>query len=387
MKENTGNATIQKPSFTERLDRRGSARNSGIDLLRLLSMFFVVAVHTLSKGWGGLLEAAQPGTTQYLLAALLQAVTITSVDLFALISGYVGYSDQKKAVRITPLLQLYLQVVACGLFAAAVFLVLRPELVSRKDFLTPFIPITSDLYWYYTAYVGLFLVMPLLNAGLRHTPKRTLRVVFAAMFAAFSIYTCVVDRFKLEAGYTTIWLILLYIMGGILKKCEIGRALRPWMIAAGIAVLTGTAWIWKLYGPEVSLLGIGTKREMLVGYTSPTTLGASVLYVIGFSRLRCGRHLKRFATFTAPCVFAAYLLNANALVHDHLIEGRFAHLATASPLVLVGTVFGFAAAFVAASILLDRVRILLFDLLRVPQALASIDRTVHKLVEKYIPND
>ena len=387
MQENTGNASIKKPSFTEQLDKRGSARNSGIDLLRLLSMFFVVAVHTLGKGWGGLLEAAQPGTTQYMLAVLIQAITMTSVDLFALISGYVGYTDKKKPVRITPMLQLYLQVVTCGLFAAAVFLVLRPELVSRKDFFTPFIPITSDLYWYYTAYVGLFLVMPLLNAGLRHTPKRTLRVVFVAMLAAFSVYTCVVDRFKLEAGYTTIWLILLYIMGGILKKCEIGKKLRTWIIFAWIAALLIVTWLWSMFGFEISVVGVGIGRKTLLSYTSPTILTASVLYVIGFARLCCGKRLKRFATFVAPCVFAVYLFNANDLVYQNLIKGKMAYLASASPYVLVGTVVGFSLAFVAASILLDRVRILLFDLLHVPQALHSIDCTVHKLVEKYIPND
>ena len=387
MQENTQNIRAKKPSFTERLDMRGSARNSGIDLLRLLSMFFVVTVHTISMGWGGLIETSQPGTIQFALCALINAVTMTGVDMFALISGYVGCSETKKPVRVTPLLQLYLQVVTCGLFAACAFRLVRPGSVSLKDFVLPFFPITGNLYWYYTAYVGLFLVMPLLNAGLRCTPKRTLRVILLAMAAAFSVFTTFVDRFKLESGYAMIWLILLYITGGILKKCAIGRRIRSWMIAAGIVALTAVSCLWKLYGPQFNIFGLDVNREMLTQYTSPTILGACVLYVIGFARLRCGRRLKRFATFVSPCVFAVYLLNGNVLIRDNLIVGRFTRFGTAPPLVLVGAVVGFSLAFVAASVLLDRVRIWMFDLLHVPQMLAAVDRAAHKLVEKRIPND
>lgn len=369
------------------LSAPANARNSGIDLLRLVSMFFVVTVHSISKGWGGVFETAQPGTIQFMLCALIQAITMTSVDIFALISGYVGYSDEKKPARITPLLQLYLQVVTCGLFTALVFLIVRPGVVSLKDLVIPFFPITGNLYWYYTAYVGVLLLMPLLNAALRGTPKRTLRVVWIAMFAAFSVYTAVCDRFKLEAGYAMVWLLLLYLMGGVLKKCAIGKTMRPWMIAAGIVVLTGAAWLWKLYGLQISVFGVETDREMLIRYTSPTILGASVLYVIGFSKLRCGRFLTRFAAFVAPSVFAVYLLNGNPLVYEHLIKGRFAYLGTASPLELAGTIIGFALLFVAASVLLDSVRVFLFRKLHVPQMLSAVDRAAHRFVTDHIPND
>ncbi len=385
MQNNEKTAGTKAPSFLERLDAAGRAHNSGVDLLRILSMFYIVTVHALN--WGGVFEAAQPGTGAFACSALLRAITMTCVDIFALISGFVGYSEKKKPLRIAPLLQLYLQVVTCGVAAAAVFMIVRPDIVSLKDFVLPFIPITGNLYWYYTAYVGLFILMPLLNAALRSLPKRTLRVILIAMFAAFSVYTCVADRFKLQGGYTTFWLILLYIMGGILKKCEVGKKIKPWMAFAGIAVLTVVVWLWTLFGLELSVFGVEIKRNMLYPYTSPAIVAASALYVIGFSKLRCGRFVTRLAAFALPSVFAVYLINGNDLIHTYLIEGRFAHLVAGSPLVMVGTIVGFSAAFVAASILLDRVRVLVFDLLHVPQALASIDRAAHRLVEKYIPND
>lgn len=387
MQNSENTAAVKKPSFTERLDSFGSRHNSGVDLLRLLCMFYVVSVHTISTGWGGIFQTAQPGTIQYLLCSLITAATVTCLDTFALISGFVGYSDKPKSVRITGVMKLYLHVVTVGVCVAVVFLIVRPDLVSVKDFIAPFFPITCNLYWYYTAYIGLFLVSPVLNAGLRHTPNRILRVMFVVMIAAFSVYSCACDRFKLEIGYSTVWLILLYIMGGIMKKCEIGKRIKPWMAFAGIAVLACVAGLWRAYGPEIGAFGVGIGPKKLVTLVSPMVLGASVLYIIAFSKLRCSRFWVRTAAFVSPSIFAVYLLNGCPLICDNLIVGRFAYLGTASPFKLVGTIFLFAAVFVTASILLDRVRVLAFDLLHIPQALSAIDRAAHNAVRKWIPND
>ena len=43
----------------------GNKRNYGIDSLRILSMFYVVILHTL--GHGGLLESVKDGTNQFIL--------------------------------------------------------------------------------------------------------------------------------------------------------------------------------------------------------------------------------------------------------------------------------------------------------------------------------
>ncbi len=381
-------STEKKQPFGVRLDARAAKRNNGIDLLRIWCMVYVVATHSVSGGnWGGVLDAAQPGTVQYAAAALIQVIGICALDVFALLSGFVGYSDRQKPVRISGVLLLYLQAVSCGVFAALAFWVFRRDLVSLKDFFVPFFPITCSLYWYYTAYVGMFLVSPLLNAGLRALPKRTLRAAMIAMFAVFSMYTTVCDRFKLEAGYGMVWLILLYIMGGILKKCSVGQKLKPWSAFLGIAVLNGVTWLWRLYGMQFGAFGVECGRETLASLTSPTIVVASALYVIGFSKLRVGKFMARFAVFFSPCAFAVYLLNSSNLIRENLIQGRFVYLVSASPFELAGTVLVFSVGFVAASLLLDRVRLQLFELLHVPQMLSAIDDTAHKLVRKWIPNN
>ena len=64
-------------------------RNYGIDALRLISMFMVVVLHVL--GQGGVLKAAKNG--QYIISWLLEIIAYCAVNCYAIISGYVGYSD------------------------------------------------------------------------------------------------------------------------------------------------------------------------------------------------------------------------------------------------------------------------------------------------------
>ena len=63
-------------------------RNAGIDLLRIVSMFFVVVLHSL--GQGGILFNTAVGSSQYKVAWLLEIFAYGAVDIFALISGYVS---------------------------------------------------------------------------------------------------------------------------------------------------------------------------------------------------------------------------------------------------------------------------------------------------------
>lgn len=374
-------------AFGCRLDDRARSRNSGVDLLRLVSMLFVVGVHVMNTSWLDKLETGAGLTVSSATCFLIQTVCYCCVDIFALISGYVAYTDTKKPVRLAGYLQLYLQVAAYGLLVPAVFLLVRPQLVSARDFLLALFPVTSDRYWYFSAYTGLFLLIPLLNEALRHTSKRTLRVLGLAIFLVFGAYSVLVDRFKISDGYSFIWLALLYCLGGILKKCAVGERLKPRTAVALALALSLCGWAWRVTGPELSLFGVHVTRLTLQKYTSPTVLGAAILYVLAFSKLRFGKQMNRLIAYAAPCAFAVYLLNTHPLFFRNVMENRFAFLATASPLVIVGITLAFSVGFVAASVLIDRLRLRLFDLLHIPQMLAALDRAVHNAVGKYIPGD
>ena len=72
-------------------------RNYGIDFLRLVSMLFVVILHTLliSK----LLVRDGESGEVHMSAWLLETLCYGAVDIFALISGYVGFREKEKPFK------------------------------------------------------------------------------------------------------------------------------------------------------------------------------------------------------------------------------------------------------------------------------------------------
>ena len=94
-------------------------RNYGIDLLRVLSMFFVVVLH--SYGNGGILTNTIENTTQYKIAWFIEIIAYCAVDVFALISGYVCYKQNNNKINFSRFINLWFQVVFYGLIISLIF--------------------------------------------------------------------------------------------------------------------------------------------------------------------------------------------------------------------------------------------------------------------------
>lgn len=77
-------------------------RNSGIDLLRIISMLMIVVLHILAHG--GLLgtKTELPGG-RYEIVWFLETAAYCGVNCYALISGYVGVDREYRFTKIVPL--------------------------------------------------------------------------------------------------------------------------------------------------------------------------------------------------------------------------------------------------------------------------------------------
>lgn len=351
-------------------------RNYGIDLLRLVSMFYVVVLHVLGKG--GVLKATELGTAQYNLVWFMELWAYGAVNIFGIISGYVGYSDKEKKFNYANYITMWLQVVFFGVAASLFFYFKDPELVTRKEFWKMFCPVTNDLYWYFSAYTGLIFLIPTLNAGVRSASKESLGKLFIAIILAFSVYSAAMDRFELGRGYSLIWLVMLYLLGAIMKKCRIGEKLPVAAALGGIAVCCLISWLWKLHGPEFKIFDIKIGKGLFVNYLGVTHVIAAMLHLIAFSKLRFHRVIEKVIAFAAPGAFAVYLLNNQFHVWKHVMTGNFVHLAPLPPVQILLRVVGFTLGFVVMAVCLDWVRQKLFAALRVKQAAAALADTGSK---------
>lgn len=357
-----------------------SNRNYGIDLLRIIAMFYVVLLHSLNKG--GVLYSVIGNSTQYLVANFMDAWAYCAVDLFAIISGFVGFSETPKSTKASSYIKLWLQVVFYGVLITAIFKFINPDVVAVSDFGDMIMPVSNGLYWYFSAYTGLFLIMPFLDLVIRGCSQKQLKRMLIVIFIAFSCYESITYQLSMGGGYTVAWLVMLYIIGAIMKKCDIGKNINFLTALIGIIFLVGISWLWKIYSYNITFFGNPVDKNMLVSYTSPTILGAAMLYVIGFSKINFPKKIQKVIAFFAPATFAVYLLNNQRFIWSQIIEGRFIESAVGPTGLLIGKVLLFSLVFTIAAMLIDRLRILLFKILHVNECVDKFTKEIQNIFNR-----
>lgn len=362
------------------MKEKASTRNYGVDLLRIIAMFYVVLIHSLQKG--GVMTSVVENSPQYVTASFMETVSYCAVDLFAMISGFVGFSKERKPIRFSSYIKMWLQVVFYGVVVTAVFDLIYPDAVTMKNYTVMLMPVTNGLYWYFSAYTALFLLMPILNAAVRECSEKYLRRLLIAIFIGFVCFENITYQFSMGGGYTFVWLMVLYLVGAIMKKCDIGKNIKPFVAILGIVILAIISWAWKMHGVETTIIGKAVNKHFLISYTSPTVVGMAMLYVIGFSKIRFPKVLQKVIAFFAPATFAVYLLNTQGFIWSYVIENRFVEAAVGPLGAFIAEVLLFSALFTIAAMLIDRVRIFIFKVCRIDMCAEKLTEGIDYLLNK-----
>lgn len=151
-------------------------RKIGIDLLRIISMLFVV-LHIL--GGGGMLASASENAMKYEQLKLLHIAAMCAVNCYGIISGYVGVSSK---FRFSNVITLWLQVFLYSVCIGYVWHIVRPDLVPIETVLKLCLPVLNKNYWYFTSYFPLMFAMPLLNRTIEHTPRKVFEISFGCLW-------------------------------------------------------------------------------------------------------------------------------------------------------------------------------------------------------------
>ena len=330
-------------------------RNYGIDLLRLLAMFFVTCLHVL--GQGGILDSAEVLGINYVLAWLMESMAFCAVNCFGLISGYVGVQNKQKYSNLVILLA---QVCFYTIVSTVIFAILSPEPVSFSSLLGQMLPFGK--YWYFDAYAIVFLLMPIMNFVLRRIPPVLLRIMIAAAVA--------VCYFLPTSGYNFVWLGALYVIGGAValldQNSEKSLKKTDWYMAVYILAVT-VAWLVKIF-VEISAKRSGAQipdAAYLIKNTSPMMLLAALALLRYFSGRSFPAAVQKCIKWLSPLAFGVYLVHTEPHVWK-ILEGRFAAVAAYHPILLLLAVLGIALAIWTACLGVDFLRLWIFKCIHLP---------------------
>ena len=252
-------------------------RNYGIDMLRLVSMFFVVVIHVLVHG--GVMRNAK-GYNEG-VSALLQVVAFCAVNCYAIISGYVCYREEEEIrCHYEKYLKFWIPVFIYSVGITICFLVLTPEIVNLKDVVNAALPVTTSGYWYVNAYTALFFLIPWINRLIYKVSKKELNQLVCVLFIIFSFYSTfsnlITDTFNLRKGYDFAWLVILYIAGAWIKKNKVNEKGNRFFWSILICSCIAATWGWRMFSP------IG--KGLFLSYMSITMVLIAVGFVVIFSR-------------------------------------------------------------------------------------------------------
>lgn len=345
-------------------------RNYGVDLLRNLSMFMVVMLHVL--GVGGLLAATIDSPIKYHLLKVLHISSMCAVNCYGLISGYIGYRSK---FRVSSIITLWLQVFFYSFGIALIFLVAMPEAVAIKDVIKLSLPVIFNRYWYFTSYFALFFTMPLLNAAIENIPKRTFEISFGVLTFLLTVcsQTVILDnQFGINNGYSYIWLVILYCIGGYLAKykIEIKKSVSALLYLGCVAICWLSQFVLKKIG--------FSSPERLEAYNSPFVLLMAVFLVLLFANMKLPKIIAKVVSILAPASFAVYLIHLHPLVRNNLLLDAFTKFGQL-PTVLV-VIFAILATIVIYLLCsgIDYIRLFLFKLFKIKDLSKKLDVYIFK---------
>lgn len=148
-------------------------RESNFELLRIIAMFMVLALHANFFAIGKGVDMADFHSSPLSASTrlLVEMMSIVSVNVFVMISGWFG---------IRPSLRSFGNFVFQSLFfllSIYVIALLTGTVALSSKSLASCLTLTNGYNWFIRAYLGLYVLSPILNAFLEHCSKRQLEYV------------------------------------------------------------------------------------------------------------------------------------------------------------------------------------------------------------------
>lgn len=353
-------------------------RNTGINLFKLFSMFMIALLHVL--GMGGITGAAA-GTSSYYPVYLMQNAAFCAVNCYALVSGYLMLGKKIKLSRIT---ELWFEVFFYSVSISAIMMIVYRDLFSARNIVYAVTPIISNQYWYMTSYFMMYLFVPMMNKFADAANKK----VFTATIVVILVLTTgslmiKQDGFRLNDGYSPIWLMIMYLVGAYMKKFNVGAKMKKWLALLLYVISSLCSFILCVFSKKLLKIMLGNDISYL-SYTSPFVVLSAIFLFIFFSKLKFGKKTEKLINYITPAALGVYLIHTHPLVFNKLMKD------IAMPLVNHGTaamIFGSIAMALAVFIIcivIDLLRIQLFRLIRINALCKKLDEVFNSKKRKTI---
>ena len=367
--------------FKENTIKKEKARNAGIDIMRILGMYDIVIFHILINSN---IYNKYPKYKNEL--KFMEVFTNWHISNFGTISGIVGFKHNKH-LKYSNLIYLWLIVFFYSLVIHYTYIIYNPYFISSKKTIEYFFPVIYNNHWYFSAYFGMYLFIPLINRGILYLNKRELKIIVLSIISIFIIWKDLnniedkIDPFYVNSGRSMIGLIVFYIIGAYLGKYFIienkNKKIYYYLICIIIFIISGYLCnnFISYYGDNIFKLLL--KRLYGCRLNSVAMISQTISLALLFSQIKYNKYIGKFISFFGQLTFGVYIIHDHVDIRYIIFKDLFRknpYNLTLKSVILLVLEKGLK--YFSICIFIELLRFLFFNLIRVKILLSYIDKKI-----------
>lgn len=330
-------------------------RQSNIELLRIISMAFVLIVHADFQALG------EPNNIELLKQPLLasskiifESFAIVAVNSFVLISGWFGINFSWKGLSkllfqcLFFFFGIYITLIIAGYENLSISGIMKCLMLSNNA-------------WFVKCYLGLFIISPVLNEFIKTVNRQTFRKILIIFYTFQTIYGWVSPEVNfIQHGYSTWSFIGLYLLGRYLnifkpKLSKYSPSIDV-IIYVSLSLIIAASMFFACYVDSPLLM------KMSWEYTNPVIIISSIYLLLLFSKINFQNNIINWIAASCFAVYLQHFLIWDKVVvpHIHYLSDNFNGILFLALLALS------LITFYVSAIAIDKVRILIWNKLIQP---------------------
>ena len=295
-------------------------RAANFELLRIIAMMMIITLHFLDKG-GILVPLAEDRSAVNITAWAFESLAICAVNCYVLISGYFLVEAGYRKGRIT---ELICEILFYSLLIPLVMIMigaLKPADIGHYDILGWLLPIGTEEYWFMTAYIFMYILAPLLAAGVHKIERAQLKTLIIIFLVFESLEKTIIPvKFATDhAGYDFGWFICLFLIASYIRLygfhfLENKRNAAFVYILSSVGILAISLAASVLASKGISCLGVYCDMPYNYNYLLCLTASLGLFYLFKDMTIKEGAWADIIRAL-APYTLGVYLLHEHPLVH------------------------------------------------------------------------
>ena len=272
-------------------------RQSNMELLRIVAMILVVIVHSDFTSLGTpTYDDIHTDPANGLARLVIEAFALVAVNTFVLISGWFGIRPSARGLCGFIFQWLFLSLGAYGVMVATGDAPLNADSASEAIW----------AYWFVPAYVGMYVMAPVMNSFLREASRRQIATVVVGFYVVQTAVMRTTHADMFLEGYDPLSFMGLYLLAGFIRRFYDELPVRRWRAGAW-------AGVYALCVVANAALYFWPGWKMFLHYSNPLTVAGAMALTLSFARMRIAH--SAIINTMARGAFGVYLLHMNPWVY------------------------------------------------------------------------